>query len=612
MGRYLRGIANKSDELATKNELLDTTSIKSSYIDQLFIDLSGGIHMDPGRRRKNKKHKIESIVDNNDFIFIEGTMGTGKSKLISKLTSNYSISESFNATQTVPYVTTMLEFIEIFDGKISNIIDHINEQIPLEDIYYLIMIDAFDELKKSESDKVSLLEDIYKEVISNKLNCKVLVTSRPLNEPNIDNRIDKVFNRYGILPLTINQITNLIDIVCGGGEAKSKFIAELEKSQLLKVLPKTPISAIIIAKLLDSDIQEIPSTMTELYAKYTELVLGRWDIDKGLQSQNEYNVMLNVTIQLSKYMLENELGSVSTREVRAMFDEYIDSRKVSKINREGIFNKLIGNREVFKYNSSTMSISFVHRTFCEYFYANYLYKDHKAIIDEKIFSSYWNNSYFFYFGLVKDSTVLINALDNIQFTDEEYKFSKIFTNGNFLLAAYLTPYETIRKSIQKAYDDAALLYYNVSEEKTSSPLSALSKVHLLAIITQCMSSTYGYEFFIEALEDYSLHLSCIDNPNDEEYIKLFLVNSSLVANNKFTSFDMMIHNYGNKVPDILQIGIHHTLEEKSRTNIIKKYLKSFYKKRRRNLNFDNFITSLYDNPINENMAKDVKEHLSKS
>jgi hypothetical protein len=44
----------------------------------------------------------------------------------------------------------------------------------------------------------------------------------------------------------------------------------------------------VLAKLINENPKELPSNMTELYAQYTEISLGRWEIDKGLQTLKEY------------------------------------------------------------------------------------------------------------------------------------------------------------------------------------------------------------------------------------------------------------------------------------------------------------------------------------
>lgn len=606
IGNYLRTIVDKSSILNTKIDILDTSSYDNVFIKQKLINLSERRHLDPGRKKPLKRQNIQSILSKDKMIFVEGTMGTGKSKLLINLVEEYSTSESFNTTKIVPYIITLKEYISDFDENIDNICDLIDDNINLEGKNYLILLDALDELSREDQDKVNILKNIY-DTHNGREDCTVIVASRPFDNPNIDTEIDKYFTRYQLLPLTIKQIVNLVETICNSMDITCRLLGELEKSHLFKVLPKTPISAIILAKLLSKDIQEIPSTMTELYSKYTELVLGRWDIDLGLQSQNEYDVQRNVIINISKFLLDNELDKISINEVQDMFNSYVISRKV-KINKSTLFEKMISNTEIFKLNNSNMTISFIHRTFSEYFYACHMDRDKAANIDQNIYKVYWNNVFFFYFGLQKDCPGLVESLEKIAFTEEEAMIAQMFGNGNLLLAAYLTPYDVIEKSTIKSFTDAAKLFTDVINNSIESPLVILPQIHVLSIFTQSMCASYGYEFFIDALTNRSMDISTIHNPSDEQYAELFLINSTLVSIKKFSSFDLMVKNYGEKIPQVLQVGINYSVENKTASPIVKKYLKLHMKNAQRNISLRESILDIHNKPINEKAALEFKEY----
>ncbi|MEJ1409133.1 MAG: hypothetical protein RPU60_02795 [Candidatus Sedimenticola sp. (ex Thyasira tokunagai)] len=610
IGEYLRSVKSKSESLAKTIDILDTTIYGDSYIPQVLINVSDEIYNDPGRYKAPKKLRIENILDDEKFIFIEGTMGTGKSRIIEKITQDYSSTEFFNTKKTVPYVDTFKNFISEYDGDIEKIVEIVDSNISIDSVKYLIMLDAVDEVKTDESTILTAIENIYM-ALRSRDDCIVLLTSRPFDSVVVEADIDKYFKRFRILPLSPKQILNIVDGICDRFEIKNNLISELENSSLFKVLPKTPMSAVILGKLLSQDIQEVPSTMTELYSKYTEIALGRWDIDKGLQSQTEYDVSCNVTMNIAKYFLDNELDKISIREARDMFDEYVSSRKL-KINSNSVFNKLMSNFEIFKLNDSDMTIAFVHRTFAEYFYACHMDRDNNALIDEDIYSIYWNNCYFFYFGIKKDCPDLLNAVETINFKSEEAKVSQMFTTGDLLLAAYLTPYEVIDKLLVKSFNDASVFLNDIMNGKTSSPLNVLPKMHLLSIFTHSMSEAYGYGFFFEALENRSLDISCTTNLSEVEYMELFLINSVLVSMKKLKAFDVMVNSYGKYIPMELQVGIIHSVKEnKCVSPIVKKYIKQHMKKVHKNKSLHESIIELYEKPINKQAALELNKHLAK-
>ena len=215
----------------------------------------------------------------------------------------------------------------------------------------------------------------------------------------------------------------------------------------------------------------------------------------------------------------------------------------------------------------------------------------------------------FYFGIKKDCPELITAVEQIEFTDEDAKVSQMFSNGNLLLAAYLTPYVVIEKSLLKAFNESAKLFNDVVNKRVSSPLSVLSRLHLLSVFTHSMTSTYGYDFFVEALESRSIEISCVTNPSDDQYTELFFINSVLISINKSKGFELMVKNYGKNIPMIFQVGMNHTTENKAVTPLVKKYIKKHMKSVHKNKSLHESIIDLYDEPINKIAALKLEKEL---
>lgn len=601
LGNYFREVSESSKYLTKNVDMLDVADHLGFEIEQKFQSHSDVTHTDPGRTRAPKILSVNEILEKDNFIFIQGSMGTGKSSIISKLTKQFSTNEHFNSSKTVPFPVTFQDFINIYNSNIEEIIALINEKVSLDEINYLIMIDGLDELNEANTEKFNRVKSIY-QTTNRHENCKVLITSRPFEELDLSNQIASLFSVFDIIPLSIKQIIKVVDYVCKTGDVKNKLLKDLEKSHLFKVLPRTPISAIILAKLLKQDIKEIPSTMTELYAKYTEIVLGRWNMSRGFQSQSEYDTVQNVTANVAKYMLDNQLPQLSLNEFKGMFDDYVNARKL-EIDQEQVFESLISNEELFILDKNRSVINFVHRTFAEYFYAIHLNRDHSAFISENIYTLYWSNVYFFYFGLNRDSRSLVQELSNIEFSSPEARLAHTFHNGNLLLAAYLTPYEYIKQSVLNSYREASEFYEQAISKKIETPLLALPQMHILSIISYGLATSYGYDFFMDILEERSIEISTRSGHVSElEMAELFFINSTLVFNDKFNSFDLMINNYGRHIPLAFKIGIQHYVDIKKAGNhssIVKKYLKDVKKSVQKTTGVRQAILQLLEKPIQE-------------
>ena len=303
-------------------------------------------------------------------------------------------------------------------------------------------------------------------------------------------------------------------------------------------------------------------------------------------------------------MLNNSLDQIAISEVQRLFNEYVDSRNLIKINRDESFAKLINNKEIFNINKQNGTFRFQHRTFSEYLYAAGLNRDHDATISSDIFDLYWFTSYFFYVGLQRDCPSILSAIDNIQFQSDKEEFLKLIQHGSLLLAAYLTPYENIKDSLAMNFKQSARLYNSLVNNLIDSPITSLSAVALLSIITHCLCETFGYEYFSEAINERALDISSDPNLDEIGMIELFLVNSVKLEINSNDAYDTMIESYGKNIPLILQCEmIEHSHQKKRESTVVKRLFKNIRKRARKNKNIYDCILSFYEEPISELMME---------
>lgn len=606
-GEYLRDVKLTADNLSKNNSLIDISN-SDIYVPQELIHIRTHRSLIARSNHRPKRVTLETILENEDYVLIEAMMGTGKSRLIAEIAKSYTDTQTFNEKKVLPIILTATELSEKHDGDIQKVIDEITSSNGFGKVEkFLVLVDGLDEIKIDSEDRLKFVNRIYQ---TSRLtqNAKVVITTRIIDDPEQEVEIEKSYSRYRLCSLTIKQVISLVEKICKNVDIKNRLIKDLDKSHLFKVLPKTPISAILLAKLLNENIQEIPSTMTDLYNKYMELSLGRWDMNKGLQSQQEYDVINNVTICLAQFIMENSLIEISIGDAKSIFDNYTDSRNL-KINKKEIFEKLINKTEIFSRNKFKSTISFRHRTFAEYFYAVGLDRDRKALISETIYDLYWATSYFFYIGLKRDCPEILYAINNIVFTNDHYRVLKIFNNGNFLLAAYLTPYEIIKKSVFDSFRNAAELYERIASEESKNSLRNLSAIQLLCIFTKTLCDTFGYEFFSGALRERAYEICTDPNPSELQFIELFLLNSVRITLGQPDSYDTMIENYGKHIPLQIQAGIiEHSEDNNNNSAIVKRYTKKFMKNMKTNRGFQNAIMALYNEPVDSVVTKRITKH----
>lgn len=608
-GEYLRSVEQMAAEFSGAGNSIHAGN-GVNYIPQSLQPIQTKRKLNINNQ-KNKRYSTLEAIDKNDYILIEAQMGTGKSTLLAEIAKRYSDSEIFNLEKVLPILLSSKEMMSKYNADASRAISEAHNASGVEDCKsYLLLIDALDELKIGADKRLEFLKNVY-DSTKHLSNLKVVITTRNIDDPEHEVDIEKTFSRFRLCSLTIKQVVGLVDNYCKDRKITEKLFKDISKSNLFRKLPKTPISAILLARLLNENIQEIPSTMTELYEKYMELVIGRWDMDKGLQSQREYDVLLNVIINASGMIMENSLLELPIGDLKSIFNEYVDDRNLS-IDKDSIFKTLIYKSEIFSVNERKQTIKFRHRTFAEFFYAKGLNRDSAAKIDENVYDLYWSTSYFFYLGLRRDCPEILESLNKITFSDNKYELLKLFNHGALLLAAYLTPYRIIEESMAGSFQEAARLYDNLVNAKIDSPLTKLSNIQLLCIFTKLLCDNYSYEYFIPALRDRTQDLLTMPSPDDRDFAELFFLDSVLMTLDDSSAYDKLIQDYGKLIPVSIRAGImEHSRDENKESPIVKKFVKNFKKSVKTNRNLHQLLIEMYESP-SENLANKLKDKREKS
>ncbi|RMR94313.1 hypothetical protein ALP73_02936 [Pseudomonas coronafaciens pv. garcae] len=598
LSEYIRTTHNQIKASLRSTALIESADI---YIEQRLAKITN--NYTPRQQNKKIEHfSIQQILEHENLLLIEGHMGTGKSSLINRLIEEHSSAASLQETSTIPILINFSEFNKDYDCSLDRYLEAFckKTKTSLKDYGFLVAIDAIDEVDMDSESRVKKLISVSQQAREYE-KLKLVCVTRGVDNPEESTSLGKHFSRYRILPFTLAQVLNLIGKVCKSVEIKARIQNDLRNSPLFKVLPRTPISAILLAKLLNEDEKEIPSTMTELYSKYMELVLGRWDINKGLQSQKEYEIIENATTEIAKYFILNNLSQISLDEAKSFFENYTKERNL-KIDNDSIFKKFISKKEVVLTSERTKTFRFKHRTFAEFFYAKAMIRDSSAVIDEKIYYPYWSTSYFFFIGLKRDCPELIDAINVAKITDEMSRLLKVVNNGNFLLAAYLTPYKHISQGVESSYSEAAQYLVDTFEGTIRSTLSGLTKMHALYIITRCLNEGFRYDYFKEAITASALELAYVKNPSEKDFVKLFLLRNSCLALGEETAFDELLEAHSEELPIYLRLAIKHESEGQDRESVLtNKFNKKLTKQLKSSGSTRQLLSKLYYIPIAEQL-----------
>lgn len=605
ISEYLLNLRNSTEDLDKKLSLVPYAE-KDIYIQHDIVEHQGYKLSKAVKGREKNLIKIFEKINTQKIIFIEGDMGSGKSKLLRHYIGHYADTDVYLDERIIPVFCNFKELIDIYNGNIDEVIrdklgDKLNTVIKdCFDSRVLLLIDSVDEKDIAADDKKEVLEKLFKDLNGfDKL--RTIMTSRHLEEVEDVFQLNTAVYRYRILPLSMDKTLSFLKEICLRMKIDSRLIQDIKSSHLFKEFPKTPISAILLAKLLHENSQDLPSNMTELYSKYIELVLGRWDMDKGLnlQSQKEYQALDNILMDLAEYMISNDLQAIGNNEVLMRFTKYLNDRNLD-IDCDSLFQKMHSRCEIIVIDNTNSTIAFKHRTFAEFLTAKKYSFDRSLKIDRRAFDIYWENVYFFYVGLLKDCSETIKKLVAFESDSELLSLVKIKNLGSYFLAAYTTPYDVIVDGLTKSLIEHSSMYIDIIEGKKVSLFDTLPRLPLLAIFQFIVKNSYSYNFFLEAMEDVSLK---IDYSEIDEKIKAYalfflsVIRIGIIEDAK-DSFDFLLSKYHKNISMDLAFSIFNESKEyKNKSMLLKKHEKNVIKQMKKNKLYNEDMQRLFNQPI---------------
>ncbi|MBU2463121.1 MAG: hypothetical protein KJ844_03420, partial [Candidatus Edwardsbacteria bacterium] len=370
-------------------------------------------------------------------------------------------------------------------------------------------------------------------------------------------------------------------------------------SVLFKELPRSPIAAILLANLINENSKDLPANMTELFNKYIELMLGRWDIQKGLQSQKEYEASENILMDLSVYMIENSLPVLSNVEFQDRISGYLNQRNM-EIEPSMLYDKIVNRSGLLVNDVDKHVIYFKHRTFMEFLYAKKCSKGKILDIDTRAFNYYWQNIYYFYVGLNKDCPAILQQIIDVVPVNEPQKWFRLSNVGNYLMAGYSSPYQIVQDNLYKIFIEASILYQDIVASKIKSPFSNVSQIYLFWFITIVLKNSYAYEYFQKSLEDTNILID--DNTQKDAQVKSFALFFAAVIAHELEMekpFDFMISNYKDEIPLPVGFGILYETKDYDKSEAIKKYLKKMKRNVKMSKSLNDSMMVLHQRPIKQ-------------
>ncbi len=395
--------------------------------------------------------KISSVLLSEDSVFIIGESGCGKSTLFRELAKQiieqnglrndyelYPIITSFNQIKQHGY-SVLRTLKDYFSNGLYKDLD-IDVETLLSENKCVIFIDALDEIasnreKEKAFDAITSFSEKYPDI-------KLVCTSRP-SDFLYQCCAERHFRPLEIDRINRRQITQYIQAYFSDNEVFSKrLIKSLRDSGLIDKLPQTPMTLALITVIFDEKQIEIPSTITDLYSIFVDLLLKKFEFKNSIDII-ETDVKHNVLSHLAKQMHEDGLTSISEQNALSIINSYLQDRGKFEISAKELLTDIIQNNSLLIVNERE-EIQFKHMSFQEFFTAYELYhhlQSERRLFVDNFQRLWWQNVAIFYAGFSKDAPKLLDEIImRCQSTEGIINRFNVMTGlGRLMQSLYSTP-----------------------------------------------------------------------------------------------------------------------------------------------------------------------------
>lgn len=435
--------------------------------------------------------QLESV--NSSVIFIVGEAGSGKSTLLKRLAID--LVEKGTSTPIIinarKFSLKKIDIREVYkevfrDENLSSPLDDIQRE--LSEVSICLLVDALDEVRTAEErcvivkNLIQLVEDPGNNIK------KVIISSRPESDSDLIS-LTRKYKSYQVLPVKNSQVSAFF-IKWFGDKNKTKanlLFDELTRKSILDRLPKTPLTLTLLAILYETK-GDIPTTLTELYRMFSDLLLGKWDHKKGINTVKSSQVKFGLLSYLAWEMHRDGVGEISQDKLISLARDYLTLKlgDHETCPQELIQNIIDRSGLLVPENKQ---IKFKHFSFQEYFCSQEIYS--KKIFGENLTEwvddSWWSDVLFFSAGSLKSIDDHHQSLVNFIPKD---KFAASLAIGGMLQAAYETSVGNKRELIRLTKTAIPAIIDEVVETLKSLSETKIPTFVPYAIVMEMLSDSF--------------------------------------------------------------------------------------------------------------------------
>ena len=557
VGAYLHDLSKRLKQFDQDASIVSSLGCEDFYITPDIQEIEKTKYVKSHRPHRPRLVNIFEEIFRAKVSFLEGEMGFGKSKAARSITTHFCTPDRFKQNPVLPIFCTFRSLLDSGKTLAELLTASTQRFFSLEahpDCKVLFIVDGVDEsIGRCERWSEHLAKFIQEAKVSDKFH--LLLTSRPLKRIDEEVTVYAGARRFLLRPLSLHKLVEFISKACEKLSVPKRLFEDLQRSDLFKQLPQSPIAAALLSRLIAQNSNDLPSNLTELFARSVENLLGRWDISKGGCTEKEYRDAEMVCLDLADYIIGNKLIYISIGEAE---QRIIDWHRERNTNTDlcVLIDRVFEKSGIFSLDRDSGVVSFRHRSFGEYLFALSCYKRHKLLQTDFSFDPYWVSIQFFQTGLLGDCEDHLRDLLSYAPKSEMETWLKVMAMPDYFLAGYQTRYSVVENNLYKLFIDAAYLYEQARTGKTKTKLNELPEMHLLWFFQRIVRHSFEYEYFRKSITCTIFNIDQEVLPDHVKFIALFFASCFAAELNDGSGFEFLVKTYGvEKLPLSISLAI---------------------------------------------------------